>query len=69
MEVGKKKKEERYIMAKAVFAGKEVKKLSPKNRRRNLAPMHTILSGFPKNFFLGNGPGNTGYWDSQDKQI
>ena len=56
-------------MAKAILAGKEVKKLPPQNSRRHFAPAYTIFPWFPKNFFLGNSPCYTGYWNSKNKQI
>ena len=48
-------------MAKAVFAGKQIEKLAPKQCFTFSGVPYAIFPGFPKNLFVRYSPCNTGY--------
>jgi hypothetical protein len=54
-------------MAKAIFAGKKVKELALSNCFAIVAALYAIFPWFAKNLFVGYGPGNAGYGNSQYK--
>ena len=55
-------------MAKAVFTGEEVKKLTLQQCTRLFGPFNTVFSGFSEDFFMRNSPGHAGNWNSEYKQ-
>lgn len=58
----------RDIMTEAVFAGKEIKELAPKQASGLYGFLMAILPRFTKDFLMGNGPCDTGNWDCQNQQ-
>jgi len=56
-----------HIMAEAVFAGKEVKEFSLKDRIAFFTAFNAIFPWLAKNLFVGHRPGDTGYGYSQYK--
>ena len=45
-------------MAKAVFAGEQIKEFAFINRAAGLAIAHAPVASFPKNFLVRDGPGD-----------
>ena len=52
-------------MAKAILAGKKVKKLAAKYGFADCALLNAIIPRFSKNLFVRNRPGNAGNGDGQ----
>jgi hypothetical protein len=54
-------------VAKTIFAGKQVEKFAAGHCFGFMRTLYAILPRFAENFFVGNGPCDAGYRDSQDK--
>ncbi len=59
---GNEQKENCYVMAETIFAGKQVKEFLLKQRVAIFAFICTKVSRFLKYFFVCHRPGNTGNW-------
>jgi hypothetical protein len=56
-------------MAKAVFAGEQIEKLSFVPTPAVLAATDAVITRLAKNFLVGDGPADAGYGNGQDKQF
>jgi hypothetical protein len=65
---GDDEKNDGHVMAEAVFAGEQVKKLAPYGVAAGLALADTVVSWFSEDLFMGYRPGNTGDGDGDDEK-
>jgi len=69
MEARDEQKKSRNIVTETVFAGEKVKEFAGKQAVTVLAPVLAPVARFTEHLFVGDGPGNTGYRQTEYKQI
>jgi len=68
VKIGQKNKSNGDIVAKTIFAGKEIIKFSLPKSRSKSAFSNAKFSGFSKNFFVRDRPSDTGNGNGEKKQ-
>jgi hypothetical protein len=64
-----KKKEQGYVMAEAIFAGKQVKEFSLQQASAGFGFFYTVLSWFTEYFLMCDRPGYTCDGNGKQEQI
>lgn len=68
LEVGDGQEDDRYIVAETILAGKKEEEFAGIQASSVFAHALAILARLAENFFVGNGPGDTGGGDREDEQ-